>query len=182
MPIQHVSPRVLKAMGRPGISPLPVISRLREAMPDIAIRTTLMTGFPGETEVDFSEMMDFVSSFAIERLGVFAFSREEGTKAHDMPRQVAGSVAKGRAESLLSAQAKISHGLNEKLIGKTLKTLITDKQDGIYIGRTYRDAPGADGVVRVKTDAPLEIGAFIDAEITGCDDYDLYASHKGGVF
>ena len=153
------------------------IKRLRNAIPDIHIRTTFITGFPGETEEDFEDLADFVNSCRFERLGVFAYSREEGTPAGDMENQIDEEVKQARAESIMRMQVDISREINEAKIGKVLDVFVegTD-EDGAYVGRTEYDAPEIDGSVIFRDpngDADLQAGDFVKVAIEDAFDYDL---------
>jgi ribosomal protein S12 methylthiotransferase len=150
MPLQHISDRILTSMRRRSTqkSILNTISRLRTAIPDIAIRTTLITGFPGETDEDFNELLDFVTETKFERLGVFAYSQEEGTPAAEMKNQIDEEVKQARLEALMLAQQGISLEKNRAKIGKVLEVLVEEKDaDGSFIGRTRYDAPEIDNGV-----------------------------------
>lgn len=177
IPIQHISTRMLRAMKR-GVSSEQVsgiLWRLREEVPGIAVRTTLITGFPGETEEDFRELMRFVEEYRFERLGVFPFSREEGTPAHDLPDQVDPEVAEDRRARLMALQKGILDDHNRRRVGQTLKVLVDGRspQGEGFAGRTYADAPEVDCVVKLPAATDLHSGDLIQAEIVGVDDYDL---------
>lgn len=180
LPIQHAGDRILRAMGRRTDRRQieEVIAKLRTAMPDIAIRTTLITGFPGETEEDHQLLMDFVREMRFDRLGVFTYSQEEGTPAASMPDQIDEQIKLRRQQELYQAQQEIVFAANRALEGQTLEVLIegrlSDEPD-TYVGRSYRDAPDVDGMVFVKSGRPLESGDFCRALITGASGYDLIA-------
>lgn len=176
IPIQHCSDNILSAMNRhsTGSSIRETIRRLREAVPDIHIRTTLITGFPGETEEDFEELVDFVEQQRFERLGVFAYSREEGTAAGDMEDQIDEDIKSARADSIMRRQLDISRDINEAKIGNTMKVLVDDiDEDGAYIGRTQYDAPEIDNTVIFRCNRTLKPGDMVNVEITDAFDYDL---------
>jgi ribosomal protein S12 methylthiotransferase len=186
IPLQHISDSVLARMGRRSTraSIEGTISRLRAAVPDIAIRTTLMTGFPGESESDFAELLDFVSEQRLERLGVFAYSPEDGTPAASMPDQIPRELAEERRDAIMRRQLEISLEKNRSRIGRTLKVLVDElDEDGeaadsaaggyCYVGRTEYDAPEIDGSVIFSSEAPLQIGSFTNVIITDAMDYDL---------
>jgi ribosomal protein S12 methylthiotransferase len=176
LPLQHVSDSVLTRMGRRSTkeSIERTITKLRAAVPDIAIRTTFMTGFPGETEEDFAELMGFVTAQRFERLGVFAYSPEEGTRAAEMPDQVPREEAEERRDALMRRQLDISLEANGKFIGKALTVLTEDREDETtYVGRTEYDAPEIDGAVIFSSQTPVNKGTFVHVRITDAMDYDL---------
>ena len=176
IPIQHISGPMLRAMKR-GVSAKQVSSilwRLRDEVPGVVVRTTLITGFPGETEEDFWELAQFVEDYRFERLGVFTFSREETTGAFDLPGQVDPEVAKARRAELMVIQKEILDDLNRQRVGQTLPVLVDGRSpDGEgFVGRTQADAPEVDCVVKLPAQ-DLHSGDLIQAEIVGVDDYDL---------
>ncbi len=176
IPLQHISGNVLKAMNRrstPG-SIRRTIARLRQAIPDIHIRTTMIVGFPGESEADFEELLDFVEEARFERLGVFAYSREEGTVAGDMENQIDEDVKAMRADAVMRRQLEISREINEAKVGNTMEVMVDDiDEEGAYIGRTAYDAPEIDNTVIFRADAPLKPGEMVRVRITDAFDYDL---------
>lgn len=175
IPIQHVADPVLKRMNRKtdrrAIESL--ITRLRRAMPDIAIRSTFLLGFPGETEEDFQEVLDFLNDYPLERAGAFAYSREEGTPAAAMADQVPDDRKEARVEAFMAAQMEQSEQLMEKQIGRVLEVLVTEVTEDGAIGRSYLDAPDIDGMVLIYSDENLAVGDFIKVEITESTAYDL---------
>ena len=183
IPLQHISDNVLKGMGRRSTteSIKDTIGRLRKAIPDIHIRTTFITGFPGETEEDFEELADFADETEFERLGVFAYSREEGTRAGDMENQIDEDIKAARADSIMRHQVDISHEQNEKKIGRVLDVLVEgideENIDVItYIGRSEYDAPEIDGNVIFTAPAGgsrYMPGDFVKVKIEDAFDYDL---------
>jgi ribosomal protein S12 methylthiotransferase len=176
IPIQHSSDRVLKAMNRKSTdsSIRSTIKRLREQLPGIVIRTTLIAGFPTETKEEHFELRRFVSDMRFERLGVFAYSKEEGTAAALMKPQVRKEVRERRRDRIMEIQRLISLENDQKLIGKTLKVLVEeDCGDGSYIGRSYMDAPEIDNSVIFTSDRKLRCGEFIDVLIEDAFDYDV---------
>ncbi len=178
IPIQHISSPMLKAMKR-AVSKEQVegiLWRLRDEVPGIAVRSTLITGFPGETEQDFAEMQDFCARFKFERLGVFPYSREETTPAYDMPDQVSEKVAESRRAALMKQQKGILDAFQKSLVGKTLPVILDgiDGDSGDLVGRTYADAPEVDCRVHFAADA-AEPGQIVDAKITAAQDYGLRA-------
>ncbi len=179
IPFQHISDRQLTAMRR-GLSAAEtwaLIERLRADIPDIALRTTLLTGYPGETEEDFAELLDFVERVRFDRLGVFSYSEEEDTySARHLPDDVPEEVKQERAEAIMRLQARISLDNNEKRVGRTERVII-DRHEGAYsVGRTQYDSPEVDQEVLITSPEPLAVGEFYRVTITSADDYDLYAS------
>jgi ribosomal protein S12 methylthiotransferase len=153
---------------------LNTIARLRKAIPDIHIRTTLITGFPGEGSNEFEELVDFVESHKFERLGVFTYSKEEGTPAAGMKKQVGESVKNRRKDILMTKQLEISLASNEEKIGKTLEVLVEEaEEDGSYIGRSRYDAPEIDNSVIFSSDTSCRPGDIVSVKITDAFDYDL---------
>lgn len=175
IPIQHLSDSVLKRMNRrnTNASTYAAVKRIRQASPDFIIRTTLITGFPGETEEDFEILKKGVSELKFDKLGVFAYSEEDGTPACEMDGAVDEDVRKDRAEQIMMIQAPISEKLGASHIGKTMKAIIESRLMNGYTGRTYVDAPDIDGTLFVKTDENLTIGEYYDVKIVDADDYDL---------
>ena len=176
IPIQHAADTVLTAMNRrsTGASIRTTIRKLREAIPDIHIRTTLIVGFPGETEDDFEALLDFVETMRFERLGVFAYSREEGTPAGEMENQIDEAVKEARLDAIMRRQLEISLAVNEAKIGKTFTVLVEERDaDGSYIGRTAYDAPEIDDSVLFTSKRALKVGDFVQVQINDAFDYDL---------
>jgi ribosomal protein S12 methylthiotransferase len=178
MPIQHISDDILKAMGRAGNSDLihRAIHILRAEISDLALRTTVMVGFPGETDKHFTELFEFVREARFARLGVFKYSKEPGTPAAEMRRQVSARVKEERYEALMREQMLISRELNESLVGRQLEVLVEEADENdpnILIGRTYRDAPEVDGVVRISCNERPPLNSFQQVLITEAHDYDL---------
>lgn len=177
IPIQHSENAILKRMGR-RISRediVELVGRLRTAMPDIAIRTTLISGFPGETQELHDGLVDFVDECEFDRLGVFTYSPEEGTPAAEYEDQVDGELAVKWRDEIMELQQEISYEKNQQMIGSTQKVLIEGYlvDDDVYVGRTYRDAPGVDGIVFVSAPYELISGSFVDVKITEANEYDL---------
>ena len=152
-----------------------VIQRLRDAMPDIAIRTTFITGFPGEDEEAFDDLAAFVNEVEFDRLGCFSFSPQEGTPAYDMADQVEDDVKVRRGEIIMQDQLAIMEEKNNEKIGNTYKTIVEeyDSYSDSYIGRTYMDAPGVDGYLFIQTPEVLMSGDFARVRVTGALEYDL---------
>lgn len=176
IPLQHVSDNVLGRMNRRSTneSIRNTISKLRERIPDIHIRTTFITGFPGESEEDFEQLYDFAVETGFERLGVFAYSQEEGTVAGDMADQIEEEIKAERAESIMRRQVEISKEVNESKIGSTLRVMVDSvDEDGAYVGRTQYDAPEIDNSVIFKAQSELEAGDMVNVIITDAFDYDL---------
>ena len=176
IPLQHFSDRILSAMNRHSTSRSieDTIAKLRSAIPDIHIRTTFITGFPGETEKDYGELETFVERTEFERMGVFAYSREENTPAAELPDQVEEELREQRRDQLMSLQREISLNKNLSKVGKTLLVLVEERcEDGTYLGRTEYDAPEIDNGVIFTSDEELEPGTFVRVEITDAFDYDL---------
>ncbi len=173
LPLQHAHPDTLRRMRRPanveGVRR--TIAALRGAMPGIAIRTTFISGYPGETEQEFQTLLDFVDEVAFDRLGIFTYSHEPGTHAADLPNPVPEKVKIQRRERLMALQQKISLAKNQAFVGQTLDVLIEGQGDGLSVGRSYRDAPEIDGLVLVDGHAPP--GEIVPVRINGALEYDL---------
>ena len=177
IPIQHSENEILRRMGRKTSREdiISLVSKLRSAMPDIAIRTTLISGFPGETQKLHDGLVDFVDECEFDRLGVFTYSPEEGTPAADYDDQVDGELAAKWRDEIMELQQEISYEKNQELIGSVQRVLIEGYlvEDDVYVGRTYRDAPGVDGIVFVSAPYELISGSFVDVKITEANEYDL---------
>ncbi len=177
IPVQHASDRILKLMGRRGtIAEIRnALTGLREKVEGISIRTSLIVGFPGETEEDFQQLADFVREFRFDRLGVFTYSKEEGTPAARMKGQIRKNIKVKRQKTILELQNSISKEINAKRIGKVYKAIVDGiADDGIfYYGRTYAEAPEIDGTVYFTSPEPLETGCFVETRILNSEDYDL---------
>lgn len=176
IPLQHCSDAVLRAMNRrsTGKGIRETLGKLREAMPDINIRTTFIVGFPGETEEDFEELMDFTEEMCFERLGVFTYSMEEGTPAAEMENQIDEEVKAERQDAIMRMQVEISLEHNQTMVGKTLDVLVEEiDPEGAYIGRTQYDAPEIDNSVIFTSDRELVPGDFVKVHINDAFDYDL---------
>jgi ribosomal protein S12 methylthiotransferase len=178
MPLQHISDNMLKSMRR-GITKqksLDLVKQIRDKVPGIALRTTLIAGYPGETEKDHEEMLEWVSQTKFERLGIFTYSHEENTHAHTLKDDVSEKTKRKRADAVMKLQQEISYELNQEKIGKTYRTLI-DKQEGDYfIGRTEFDSPEVDNEVLIKktTNTSLKIGDFSMIKINEANNFDLF--------
>ncbi len=179
IPIQHASDRILKLMGRRTSKHelIEKINMLRTIVPDIALRTTLITGFPGETEEDHKELLDFVENMRFDRLGVFIYSEEEGTAATLLPDKVPKNVMNRRYDELMKAQQNIAFDVAGDMIGNTVEVIVEGElpEDGIYVGRTRKDAPKIDGCVFFPKTSELLSGDIINVTITGSEGYDLLA-------
>lgn len=177
MPIQHSSNRILKRMGRKTSREelVEVIEKLRREIPDIALRTTLITGFPGETEEDHEDLKAFIEDMKFDRLGVFTYSPEEGTPAAAMADQISEDIKEDRKEELMILQQQISAEKTGAMEGKTIEVLVEGRilEEGIYVGRTYRDAPEVDGYIFLNAEEEIISGDFVMARVTGADEYDL---------
>ena len=177
IPIQHASDGVLKRMGRRTSKQqlIDTVNKLREEIPDIALRTTLITGFPGETEEQHEELMEFVDEMEFDRLGVFTYSPEEDTPAATMPDQIEESVKEDRQAEIMELQQEIAFDLAERMIGKEVIVMFEGKvaDENVYVGRTYMDAPNVDGLIFVETNEELMSGDFAKVRITGALEYDL---------
>ncbi|MEQ8474742.1 MAG: 30S ribosomal protein S12 methylthiotransferase RimO [Fulvivirga sp.] len=177
MPLQHGSTNMLKAMrrGTTREKQEELIQTIREKVPGIALRTTLISGYPGETEQDFQEMYDFVERSRFERLGIFNYSHEENTHAYNFTDDVPDSVKQERANAVMDLQEKISLEINEAKIGKTFKTLIDRAESGTFIGRTEFDSPEVDNEVIIESeDNYLRLGDFVNVKINDATEFDLY--------
>lgn len=177
MPIQHASDNILKRMGRRTSKHelTDIVAKLRREIPDIALRTTLITGFPGETDKDHEEVMRFIDECEFDRLGVFTYSREEDTVAAQMPDQIDEEIKEKYRDELMQLQQEISADRSAAMIGRIVRVMIEGfiPEDNTYVGRSYKDAPNVDGLVFVECDRELMSGDFIDVKITGSTEYDL---------
>ena len=177
MPIQHASDNILKRMGRRTSKQelTDIVAKLRREIPDIALRTTLITGFPGETDVDHEEVMQFIDECEFDRFGVFTYSREEDTVAAQMPDQIDEEIKEKYRDELMQLQQEISADRSAAMIGRIVRVMIEGfiPEDNTYVGRSYKDAPNVDGLVFVECDRELMSGDFIDVKITGSTEYDL---------
>lgn len=173
VPIQHISSNILTRMGRIKKKQdlINLIEQIRKY--PSAIRTTLMVGFPGETEEDFFELIDFVKEIKFERLGSFTYSKEEDTPSYNMPNHVDEETKIKRQEELMSTQQKISSEVMNSFVGKTLKVLVEKQEDNVYIARTYLDAPEIDGNIFFKCKKKIKLGEFVNVKVTGNYEYDL---------
>lgn len=178
MPIQHINDDVLKNMNRRDTSESikNVIEKLRNEVPEIVIRSTVIVGFPGETEKQFNELRSFLKETKFERLGAFEYSREEGTPAYDMPKQVVAATKKKRCDAIMSDQNRIHNDFNAGFVNKTLKVICEgyDPVSECFFGRSYADAPDIDGKVYFTSPKRIKEGEFVNVKITEVLDYDLF--------
>ncbi|PNV59758.1 30S ribosomal protein S12 methylthiotransferase RimO [Clostridium sp. chh4-2] len=177
IPIQHASDKILKRMGRRTNQEhlREMVAKLRREIPDMALRTTLISGFPGETQEDHETLMQFVDEMEFERLGVFAYSAEEDTPAAGFENQVPEEVKEERRDELMELQQEIAFEKSEAMVGKVVEVMIEGKvaDEAAYVGRTYMDAPNVDGFIFVNTGEELMSGDFVRVKVTGAMDYDL---------
>lgn len=177
LPIQHANTDILKRMGRRTSKEQleEIIGKLRKEIPDIAIRTTLITGFPGETEEQHQELVDFVDEMEFDRLGVFTYSPEEDTPAAEMEGQIPEEVKEDRQAEIMELQQEIAFEQAEDMVGKEILVMIEGKvaDENAYVGRTYKDAPNVDGLIFVNTEEELMSGDFARVKVTGAAEYDL---------
>jgi ribosomal protein S12 methylthiotransferase len=180
MPLQHISDNMLKTMRR-GISKrrtVELVDTIRQRVPDIALRTTLIAGHPGETEQDFDELYDFVEKTRFERLGIFTYSHEESTHSYSLEDNVPAELKQERADRIMELQQGISMELNEEKVGQTYKVLFDRKESGYFVGRTEYDSPEVDNEVLVPAtpDTHVRLGDFATVQITDASDFDLYGT------
>ena len=178
MPLQHISDNMLTSMRR-GITKqktIDIVKQIRDKVPGIAIRTTLIAGYPGETQKDHEEMLQWVEETKFERLGIFTYSHEENTHAFTLKDDVSEKVKRKRADAVMALQQEISFKLNQEKIGKTFKVLFDRKENDFFIGRTEFDSPDVDNEVLVKADKDtyVRIGDFANVKIKDASDFDLY--------
>lgn len=182
IPLQHVHPDTLRRMKRPwdGGRYLQVFEKVRAAMPEVAIRTTFIVGFPGETDAEFQALLQFVRDAKLDRVGAFVYSREPGTPSFDMPNQVPFRVKRARYDQIMSLQQSVSRSVNEAWIGRQVDVLVEDVVEGWRVGRSHRDAPEIDGLVFVEEAGP--VGEIIPVQVTGAEEYDLFGVelHQSG--
>ena len=182
LPIQHASNQILKRMGRRTTAEelMQIVQRLRAEIPDIVLRTTLITGFPGETAQQHEELMAFVDEMEFDRLGVFTYSPEEGTPAASMPQQIPEEIKLERRDELMELQQEVAFDLAEQRVGSTVWAMIEGKvaDENAYVARTYGDAPGVDGYLFLNTEEVLMSGDFVKVRVTGACEYDLIGELK----
>lgn len=177
IPIQHANDEILRRMGRRTTKQeiIHTVEKLRREIPDICLRTTLITGFPGETKAQHEELMEFVDEMEFDRLGVFTYSPEEDTSAAEMPDQISDGIKQERQADLMELQQEIAFANAEDMVGREILVMIEGKvaDENAYVGRTYRDAPGVDGLIFIDADEELLSGDFAKAKVTGALEYDL---------
>jgi len=179
MPLQHISDNMLKSMRR-GITKqktIDVVNEIRDKVPGIALRTTLIAGYPGETKQDHEEMLKWVEDTKFDRLGIFTYSHEENTHAYNLKDDVSEKEKKRRADEVMKVQQEISYQNNQTKIGKTFKVLVDRKEGEFYIGRTEFDSPDVDNEVLIKADNSnyISVGSFVNVKVNEASDFDLYA-------
>jgi ribosomal protein S12 methylthiotransferase len=183
LPIQHINDRILKAMGRKvtGADIRSLVQRLRAHIPGVYLRTSIIVGFPGETETEFQELLEFLREVGFERLGAFTYSKEEGTEAAQMSGQIPQKIKEERLHRLMELQKEIATRKNRQMVGKEVEVLVdgvSEAASGLYEARFYGDAPEVDGVI-ILSGENLEIGNFYQACITGYKEYDLLGKAIG---
>jgi ribosomal protein S12 methylthiotransferase len=180
IPLQHINDKILSDMrrGHDKIATLQLLEKFKQQVPGIALRTTLMVGFPGETKEQFKELMDFVSLVRFDRLGVFTYSPEEGTRAHELPDDVPEKEKQRRANQIMELQREISAELNQQKIGNTFKVIVDRLEGEYFIGRTEFDSPEVDNEVLVSFHPKIEIGSFVNVIITSATDFELFAEFE----
>ncbi len=180
IPFQHASPRILKAMKRPGNQEkvLERIQSWRKICPDLVIRSTFIVGFPGETEEDFQQLLDFLTAAQLDRVGCFMYSAVEGAVANDLPNPVDEAIKQERFDRFMRHQQAISTAKLQCRIGQTMTVLVEGRDEHGWYGRSYADAPDIDGLVYIKTDQDMIVGNFVEVIITDSDEYDLYADQR----
>lgn len=181
VPFQHSNPRVLKAMKRPGSeNNLERIEAWRKICPEITIRSTFITGFPGETEEEFEDLLNFLKVAKLDCVGAFAYSPIEGAAANELPGALPEEIRNERRERLMEVQADISRELLKKKVGKTMKVIVDDydEENGVAIARSQAQAPEIDGVTYIEDQPDVKVGDMVNVEITDSDDFDLYATLK----
>lgn len=179
IPLQHADKNVLKSMNRVGDAEeyKVLIEKMRKAIPDLALRTTFMVGFPGETEEQFTNLSDFIKEVKFDKMGCFAFSPEEDTPAYDMDNQIVDDVKKRRQEILMNTQFYITEASNKNRVGNVYKVIVDNIDDGKYVGRSYMDSPEIDSGIIFTSDKKINIGEFVFVKITDYDGYDLIGEY-----
>ncbi|MDD3013975.1 MAG: 30S ribosomal protein S12 methylthiotransferase RimO [Candidatus Gastranaerophilales bacterium] len=177
IPLQHSHPEILKLMNRPAIDNSDLIKKLRDNIPDIAIRTAFITGFPGENEEHYEHLFNFMQEYRFDKLGIFQYSREKNTASYSLKGQVPAKIKKIRHKELMKLQQTISKEVNKSFIGRTVPSIIESlTSSGKIIGRSYRDAPEIDGLVYINSEKALLPGDIVDVKITKTSEYDLYGT------
>jgi len=178
LPVQHINSRVLKIMNRRSSKKdiLGLINKIRKILPEGAIRTSVIVGFPSETDKEFKELLNFIEDVKFERLGAFIYSREEGTPAYNLKGQIPEKIKRERFNAVMSKQQEISTEVNKKFLGRIMDVLIEEKDKDFYLARSQFDAPEVDGIVYVKSPGrKLDVGTFVKVKITDTLEYDLVA-------
>ncbi|MFA6130052.1 MAG: MiaB/RimO family radical SAM methylthiotransferase [Candidatus Omnitrophota bacterium] len=175
LPIQHINNRILKLMNRLITKQeiVSLIDKIRKVIPGVCLRTSLIVGFPSETDKEFEELLNFVKEIKFERLGAFIYSREEDTAAYGFRGQITQKLKQKRFDAIMAAQQAVSAELNSRFLGRSMRVLIEEEQDGAYIGRSQLDAPEVDGLVYVNSKRLLKRGEFVEVKITDTLEYDL---------
>ncbi|MDD5026864.1 MAG: MiaB/RimO family radical SAM methylthiotransferase [Candidatus Omnitrophica bacterium] len=175
LPVQHINSRILKLMNRGinGQGIVRAVEKIRKIIPGVALRTSVIVGFPGETRKEFKELLDFIKDARFERLGAFTYSREEGTRAYNFKGQVPDRLKSERLAAVMSVQQEVSRQINSKFLGKSLMVLVDEEEDGSYLGRTQYDAPEVDGLVYIRSKKKLHPGDFVRVRIKDTLEYDL---------
>ena len=175
IPLQHSHPRVLESMRRPVMDYRKLVAKIRERIPNVSVRTSLIVGYPGETEEEFEDLYQFVKDVKFDRMGAFEYSREKGTYSDKLKGHLSEKVKRERRDRLMKLQQQISLENNEKYIGSTIKCIVEGyTDDGIVILRSEHDAPEIDGVVYAKSNEPVVPGDIEEVKITRADEYDLF--------
>ncbi|MDA3822544.1 MAG: 30S ribosomal protein S12 methylthiotransferase RimO, partial [Bacteroidales bacterium] len=176
IPIQHINDRVLSAMNRGHDRKKleSLLSNFREAVPNVALRTTLLVGYPGETDEEFEELLSFVKEFRFDRLGIFPYSHEDDTPATSLTDDIPEDVKQERVNRIMELQQQISFDINQEKIGKSYKVIIDSEEDDYFIGRTEHDSPEVDNEVLIEKTADLIIGKFYQIKITSAEEFDLF--------
>lgn len=178
VPLQHSSKNMLELMNRPAMDNRKLIKKIRKLIPNVAIRTTFIVGYPGETEEDFQDLYNFIEEMKIDRLGVFEFSREKNTKSYSLKPQIPAKIKKQRRKDLMALQQQISFEQNKKMIGKKIECIVeTVNEDGLVIARTYKDAPEVDCLIYVDTIEPVLPNDIITVKVTAFKEYDLIGKY-----
>lgn len=180
LPIQHINQRILKLMNRRTSQKqiLDLIAKIRKKIPGVCLRTSVIVGFPSETQAEFDQLLEFIKEVKFDRLGAFIYSREESTAAYHFKGQISAQDKQLRFDAVMSAQQKIAQQLNAKFLNKIIPVLIEEKQGKIYLGRSQFDAPEVDGLVYVKSKQKLNTGEFVPVKITDTLEYDLVGELK----
>jgi ribosomal protein S12 methylthiotransferase len=181
IPFQHASPRILKLMKRPGNidRTLERINNWRKIVPDLTIRSTFIVGFPGETDAEFDELLDFLREAKLDRVGAFAYSPVDGAKANELPGAVSEELKEDRLEQFMLVQAEISAAKLQRKIGRTIKVLVDEAGKDGAIARSAADAPEIDGTVIIADGQKLRPGQFLDVVVQSADEHDLHARLAG---